>query len=77
MARLRTIDKAITELQTADPGCALTKNALRQMVISKRINSVMVGRKYLIDVDVLEEYLRNPLTVQNETVAVRGIRRVC
>jgi len=75
MPRMRTIDTAIRELRQEDPACALTKNALRQMVISRRIPAVMAGCKYLVNLDALQTYLENPLPQEQEPE--RGkIRRI-
>ena len=57
MPRMRTIDQAAEELRRIDPDTAFTKTALRRLVVSKKIPSVTVGTKYLIDLDRLERYL--------------------
>jgi hypothetical protein len=58
--RMRTIDAAIKELKQDDPNCALTRHALRKMVISKRVPSVQVGNKYLVNLDSLISLLSEP-----------------
>ncbi len=58
--RMRTIDAAIKELKQDDPNCALTRHALRRMVISKRVPSVQVGNKYLVNLDSLINLLSEP-----------------
>lgn len=56
---MRTIDQAMAEIVKQDPDTAFTKNALRQMVISGKLDGVvMIGRKYLLNMDALEAYLR-------------------
>jgi excisionase family DNA binding protein len=57
LARMRTIDEAFDLLREEDPGCCLTRCALRRMVTTGRIPSVRVGAKYLINMDILEHYL--------------------
>jgi hypothetical protein len=57
---MRTIDAAIKELKQDDPNCALTRHALRRMVISKRVPSVQVGNKYLVNLDSLINLLSEP-----------------
>ena len=75
--RMRTIDQAHTDLLTADPGCALTKSALRRLVVSGQIQAVRVGQKYLLDLDRLEEYLFTSTPAPVTTPAtVGGIRRL-
>lgn len=80
MTRMRTIDQAIDELRRDDPCCALTKNALRQMIISKRIPSVNVGSgqgsKYLINMDTLEAFLQAPQSVGVDLEVPGKIRRI-
>ena len=56
--RMRTIDAAAAWLHESDPDCALTKTALRRMVTTGQLPSVRVGSKYLLDLDVLAEFLR-------------------
>lgn len=55
--RLRKIDDCVAELRASDPGCALTRTALRKMVVTGQIPSISVGAKYLVDLDRLENYL--------------------
>ena len=55
--RLRTIDETAAMLRAQDPKSALTKTALRRMVVTGQLPSVTVGAKYLIDVDRLEHDL--------------------
>ena len=59
--RMRTIDQAIAWLREADPGCAFTKTALRQLVVSGQFPCVRIGNKYLIDLDVLIDFLHGSL----------------
>ena len=71
--RMRTIDQAHAELLANDPGCALTKSALRRMVIAGQVQSVRVGAKYLVDLDRLETYL---FEGKAEPQTPAGIRRI-
>ena len=61
--RMRTQAEAIAALRRADPECAITPYALRTMILSGRIPSLMVGRKRLIDLDTLQQYLCAPAPV--------------
>ena len=58
MLHMRTIDQVMAHVKAADPETALTKTALRRMVVSGRIPSVRVGPKYLIALENLDAYLR-------------------
>ena len=57
MPRMRTIDEAYAELVSQDSRSALTKTALRRLVVSGKLSAVRVGQKYLVNMDILENYL--------------------
>lgn len=57
MRHVRTVDRLHEELLREDPGCALTKTALRRLVITGVIPSNRVGRKYLVAREDVEAYL--------------------
>lgn len=57
MPRMRTIEQAASELKATDPCTALTKNALRQLVLSGTVPSVTIGNKRLICMEQLEKFL--------------------
>lgn len=57
MRHVRTVDRLHEELIQDDPGCALTKTALRRLVITGVIPSNRVGRKYLVAREDVEAYL--------------------
>ena len=57
MLRMRTIDKALEEINKADPHTAITKYAIRQLVISHEVPSITRGNKYLINLDAQLAYL--------------------
>lgn len=76
MARMRGIDAAHAALLAEDPGCELTKTALRRLVVSGEVPSVKVGTKYLIDLDQLERYLTNPTAQVEEFFEPGTIRRI-
>jgi hypothetical protein len=58
MPRIRTLAETYKCLKEMDTETAITKNALRRMVITGNVPCVKVGKKYLIDLDVLFEYLK-------------------
>ncbi len=55
--RMRTIPKAFEEIKQADPNTDLTLRALRLMVNNGSIPTVQVGRKRLVDLDLLFDTL--------------------
>lgn len=75
--RMRTLTAAFAWLKENDPETSVTKTALRKMVITGAIPSVRIGEgskpKYLINLDVLSEYLHGSQPQQPE---VHGIREV-
>jgi hypothetical protein len=65
-ATMRTIAEAIKFIKERDKQTALTKNALRNLVLSKRVASCRIGSKYLINMTKLEEFL-NGDTIETST----------
>jgi len=58
MPRIRTLAETYQYIKEQDKETAITQNALRRMVVSGQIPCVKAGKKYLIDLDVLFEYLK-------------------
>jgi len=58
MPRLRTLTETYSYIKEMDPATAITPNALRRMVVSGQVPCVKAGKKYLLDLDVLFEYLK-------------------
>lgn len=54
--RIRTINAAIKELKTIDPGTCITPYALRELILNGNIPHSKAGNKYLLDMDDLERY---------------------
>ena len=73
--KLRTQKEALAELIAADPGCALTAYALRTMILSGRVPTITVGRKRLLDIDRLPDFLSVPAPAP-QYVSPAGGRRV-
>lgn len=81
--RMRTVSEAAREIKALDPDTAITEHHIRQLAVSGRIPRVKAGRKYLISLDLLIEYMTDPTTEKfqphtgNATSSiVSGIRRV-
>ena len=70
-AHMRGIKQAIE----ADPYTALTEKALRRLILTKEIPSVKIGAKYLINMDVLNNYLCTG-TTESEPITAAGIRKI-
>lgn len=58
--RMRTINEAAEELRQIDPHTAVTPYMIRQMVLSGKLPHVKAGKKRLISLDALMEYLNAP-----------------
>lgn len=56
-ARMRGIEQAYKELKAMDPETELTPTGFRRLVTTGQIQSVKIGAKYLINLDVLESFL--------------------
>lgn len=72
---MRGIRQAVEELRAADTDTALTEHALRRLILSGELPSVRCGTKYLVNMDVLTEYLYNG-TRGGDEFATPGIRKI-
>lgn len=70
---MRTIEQAFDEIHAADRNTALTKTAIRRLIVSGAVPSVRVGQKYLVDMSELDAYLAGS---RREPELPRGIRRI-
>ncbi len=59
LPRMRLLKEAAAEIKQIDPGSAVTPYFIRQLALEGKIKSVMAGRKRLINLDSLIEYLDN------------------
>ena len=64
MPRMRTILEAHKAIKDADSGTAITPFAIRRLILNSDIPSIRAGNKYLVDLDAIEEYLKNPAPEQ-------------
>lgn len=62
MQRIRSIDKAYDEIKAKDPETAISRYLVRAMVNQGIVPSIKNGSKKLVDVDVLEECIREMTT---------------
>lgn len=76
LARMRTLDECYNEIKTMDNNTAITKYYIRQLAITNKIPVVMVGRKRLINLDGLLEYLSAPHTTENNKSTTNKIRKI-
>ena len=78
MGRLRTINEAHKYLKEQDPGTSVTPYFLRSLVYDGAIPHIKAGKKFLIDIDSLEEQLSARLAIikSPEKPAIRGIQPI-
>ncbi len=55
---IRTINGAIKELRKEDPETPIKSDTLRRWIASGKLKHTKSGNRYLIDMDVLKEFLR-------------------
>lgn len=58
MVRMRTITEAHNELIQKDPNTSVSKRALDRLIREGKVPCIRIGRKRLINMDMLENYLR-------------------
>lgn len=73
---MRGIKAAITEIKASDPCTALTERGLRRLVLNGSIPYVKVGRKYLINMNTLYDYLENSVTETGNKATYGNIRPI-
>ena len=54
--KIRTIDQAIAEIKENDPNTAITRYALKQLIINGEIPYKKSGKKYLLNMDDIDRY---------------------
>ena len=59
LPRMRLLKEAVAEIKQMDPSSAVTTYFIRQLAIDGKIKSVMAGRKRLINLDSLIDYLND------------------
>lgn len=75
---MRTIEQLAHYMKEQDTETALTKTAIRRLVITGALPSIKVGAKYLVAVENLEDYLQSGMGAGDKqaTESIQGIRRV-
>ena len=77
LARMRTLDECYAEIKKIDSNTAVSKYLIRQLALSGKIPVVMCGRKRLINLDGLIDYLSDPCAAaENNVIPYSGIRRI-
>jgi hypothetical protein len=78
MARLRIIQEAYNQIKLEDPETALTICALRRIIKTEGIPTIRIGRKSLIDYDILVQYLQtgSQHSDSNKSEEIGEIRKI-
>lgn len=76
MVKLRTLSEAYDYIKEQDPKTALTPWALRLMIVSGEVPCIKSGRKYLVDMDGLFDYLTGKIAPKNQPTEGCGLRSV-
>ena len=58
--RMRTVHEAAQELKKLDANTAVTEYHIRRLVLDGVLPRIKAGKKYLINLDSLLEYLADP-----------------
>lgn len=69
LARMRTLDECFAEIKAMDENTAISKYYIRRLALSGKIPVVMCGRKRLINLDGLINYLSCSGTAENNSAA--------
>lgn len=72
---MRTLKQAYETIRETDPDSVLTMTALRRLVVSGKLPSVRAGSKYLLNLDMLQEYLQNPERFDRRETKQKGVIR--
>lgn len=81
IARMRTAKQVVDEIRKLDPDTALSFNFVRQMIHDEVVPVLCIGRKKLVNLDDVIEYLETGIAKNSQPAAdaarERGvIRRV-
>ena len=75
LPRMRTINQAADYLREQDSQTAFTNTALRRLIVTGALPSVRVGNKYLISLEVLDEFLSTGNTQKKSEKQISGAIR--
>lgn len=77
MLTIRTITGAVKYLKEQDPGSSITEYFLRTAARSGKLPGVRrSGKKYLICIEQLEDYLAGEAAIKNDGIEFGKLRKV-
>ena len=62
MIKIRSIKETVGYIKSLDTGSSVTENAVRFLVATEKIPSVMIGSKHLIDADQVLAFFEESLS---------------
>ena len=72
LPRMRTLSKAYEEIKAADPDTAITMRMIRDLIHTGKVQVYCVGRKKLVNLDLLYESLSCYYRSQNNDYALQS-----
>ena len=72
VARMRTVDEAYALLKELDPETSVSKNFIRRLALMGKIPVLNIGRRRLINFDLMLEYLKGLLNFPVKTESARN-----
>lgn len=79
LPRMRTIQEAAMEIKELDAHTAITPYHIRRLCLAGVIPTVKAGKKILLNLDTLLEYMSNPTAEKFQprpAATINGIRRI-
>ncbi len=75
--RMRTAAEVVAEIRALDPGSAVTEYRVRQMIKRGDVSVSWAGKKALVNLDDILDFLRTGTRrVEPEVSTVGGIRKI-
>ena len=76
--RMRTVNEAAQELKALDPHTAMTPYHIRRLCLTGILPTVKAGKKILLNLDTLLEYMQDPTAKRFRSVPTASgcIRRI-
>jgi len=66
MVKVRSLKEAMIYIKSLDEKTGISGNAIRMLVVSGKVPSVKIGKKYLVNVDTLMNYFEDKLSGEVE-----------
>lgn len=67
MLHTRTIKEAAAFFRESDPQTCLTETAIRTLLRTGKVPCARIGKKYLVTIEALEDYLRSGAILGRES----------